>query len=734
MAPTVVVIGMRGAGKTTVSGEAAKRLGFNFTDLDELITSINGGKLPPQLVEEQGWEGFRRLEMQALEQALNAGEGRPGVIACGGGIIETSEGLERLEQHWPVVMIDRHIDDIVNYLEMKAGAAAPQRASLGEHPRDTYKRRLPRYLRCADFRFPVPRGPQSVETLGIFLARFASQFLGMNTVHLGPDTFFVSLTFPDYEKADAAVLRSVAQGADVLEFRVDLLESLEPANIAQQLAVLRRETTGAPVLYTVRTKEHGGAFDRSEDEYFQLVHLGHQLGAEMLDVECTWSATKIQEVISLRGRSPLVGSFHDFHRMPPREELRGLFAQCTLEGSAAVAKVVVKPQQREDNFIVQEVGAEVSAEAGCAFIGLCLGNIGKLSRVLNRVMCPVTHKALAIAAPGQVSVEDILACRQTMSLLAPPQQFPIVGECAQPLFRALPKLHVAAFSEMPLPSEGTKCGQEGASCPLLLGEQPEEVLRFLALASVGGIAVEGPILQQALVSEMGRLGTEAKVAQAVDTIVVRDGVAIGENCLAAALHLLTRSEASGLVAGAKGTCVIAGGTTASGRVVAGALSAAGFHPEATVSMSLFSESGLRLLASSLAALPKLDLFLLVEPRNEESDTDSELSDAPAWQELLQALERLAPVVVDAGRLPVAGGRRVALLEAAQASGCRTVEGPELLVELVCQRLKRWTLAPEIPRARLTAKLLHEVPTGSMTAAGRAKLEREAEASSGVGAG
>lgn len=770
MAATVVVIGMRGAGKTTISAQAADCLGFAFTDLDELITRTSGGKLPPQLVQEHGWEGFRRLELEALELALGAGGGRPGIVACGGGVVETDAALARLEQHWPVVMIDRHIDDIADYLEKRAGAAAPQRAGLGEPVRVTYERRLPRYLRCLDFRLPVARGPQSVDHLGLQLARMVSQALGQRSVYLGPDTFLMSLTLPNYDDAGASLLRSLAQGGDMLEFRVDLLESWSPEYVAQQLAVLRNAACGAPVLFTVRTLEHGGAFNGSEDEYFQLVHLGHQLGADMLDVECTWSPEKIQRVVSLRGRAAIVGSFHDFHRMPPREELRRRFDQCSLGGAAAVAKVVVKPQHRDDNFLVQEVGAAASAEAGCAFIGLCLGELGKLSRVLNRVLTPTTHKDLVAAAPGQMLLEEMVACRRSMAMLAPPQQYLFYGvgeQLVSTLLSAFPLTAAltTAFGELTTPSGDHGCAA-GPFCSVQLGNRSEEVRRLCALSSVGGVAIGGAEVQLALAAELPSLGVGAKAACAVDTIAVKDGVPMGDCCLAAALHALvgTGIGGSGRTTAAQPSACVATGTAADARVAAGALSAAGFRiprsaggkpgpraapscwdgclqllasqaparrpkaPEGGVSPSLLTEAGLTYWASSLAAMPGLDVFLLVEPSWEEPGTGAAPS-SPAWQELLQALRRHAPVVVDAGPVPAAGGRRVALLEAAQASGCRTVEAPELLVELACQRLTCWTGAGGGPRSSLAARLLQEVPAGSMTAAGRARLEREAAGTS-----
>lgn len=62
-----------------------------------------------------------------------------------------------------------------------------------------------------------------------------------------------------------------------------------------------------------------------------------------------------------------------------------------------------------------------------AFIGLCLGEAGKLSRVLNQVMCPSMHPSLAPGAPGQMSVTELLETRQALGLMGTSRQFAVIG-------------------------------------------------------------------------------------------------------------------------------------------------------------------------------------------------------------------------------------------------------------------------------------------------------------------
>ena len=81
----VALIGLSGAGKTTVAPLAAARLGFPWQDLDAEIARVSGRSVASFF--DAGEEAsFRELEARVLEQAL-AGK-RPGVVlACGGGLV-----------------------------------------------------------------------------------------------------------------------------------------------------------------------------------------------------------------------------------------------------------------------------------------------------------------------------------------------------------------------------------------------------------------------------------------------------------------------------------------------------------------------------------------------------------------------------------------------------------------------------------------------------------------------
>jgi XRE family transcriptional regulator, aerobic/anaerobic benzoate catabolism transcriptional regulator len=80
----IALIGLRGAGKSTLGKMLAKRIGWNFVELNKEIEAQNGLSVA-EIIALYGQEGFRRMEQTALGQLLARKELM--VLATGGGIV-----------------------------------------------------------------------------------------------------------------------------------------------------------------------------------------------------------------------------------------------------------------------------------------------------------------------------------------------------------------------------------------------------------------------------------------------------------------------------------------------------------------------------------------------------------------------------------------------------------------------------------------------------------------------
>jgi len=86
MTDRLVLVGMMGAGKTTVGRELAARLGWRFYDSDEMVEASTGSTVP-ELFAARGESAFRAEEARVLAEALT-GDGGAVVSAAGGVVLD----------------------------------------------------------------------------------------------------------------------------------------------------------------------------------------------------------------------------------------------------------------------------------------------------------------------------------------------------------------------------------------------------------------------------------------------------------------------------------------------------------------------------------------------------------------------------------------------------------------------------------------------------------------------
>ena len=90
----IVLTGYMGSGKTSVGKALAEKLGRTYIDVDEYIVEKQQKSIP-QIFEESGEEGFRRIETQALQDIYDTYFGNA-IIATGGGAVLKKENREIL--------------------------------------------------------------------------------------------------------------------------------------------------------------------------------------------------------------------------------------------------------------------------------------------------------------------------------------------------------------------------------------------------------------------------------------------------------------------------------------------------------------------------------------------------------------------------------------------------------------------------------------------------------------
>jgi shikimate kinase len=98
----LVLVGMMGAGKTSVGRVCAQRLKRDFVDTDQLVEAREGATVA-EIFSTRGEPAFRALERDAVAVACGAAE--PAVIACGGGVVLDPQNRETLRAAGCVVWL-----------------------------------------------------------------------------------------------------------------------------------------------------------------------------------------------------------------------------------------------------------------------------------------------------------------------------------------------------------------------------------------------------------------------------------------------------------------------------------------------------------------------------------------------------------------------------------------------------------------------------------------------------
>jgi len=152
----LVLIGGRGCGKTSIAKRILQRKrDFTLFSVDALIRYESGGRSIPEIVERDGWSGFRELEFQVVEK-LSAFD-RGALVDCGGGVVADLDAggdevfsrrkVDAIRRNGLVVYLRRHPE----YLLERIGDD-PNRPELSDKHSfvETMARRDPWYHDAAD--------------------------------------------------------------------------------------------------------------------------------------------------------------------------------------------------------------------------------------------------------------------------------------------------------------------------------------------------------------------------------------------------------------------------------------------------------------------------------------------------------------------------------------------------------------------------------------------------------
>jgi len=144
----IILIGMRGSGKTTVAKNLAKKLDKTFYDLDSLLAEKE--QMPiSEVVNKHGWDYFRDRESEIVKRISVQ---KNAVISTGGGVILRKKNIDELNKNGKFIFLKTSIETMVKRINgNKNRPALTTQKTLKEEIEEVWNNRKGLYEQTADF-------------------------------------------------------------------------------------------------------------------------------------------------------------------------------------------------------------------------------------------------------------------------------------------------------------------------------------------------------------------------------------------------------------------------------------------------------------------------------------------------------------------------------------------------------------------------------------------------------
>lgn len=200
---------------------------------------------------------------------------------------------------------------------------------------------------------------------------------------------------------------------DIVEWRVDFYEDvLDFSKVIRTLKELSSCLNEMPIIFTFRTKKEGGEKEISMEQYTELNRTVANSGlVDFIDVEIFAEDKIVRENIKNihHAKVLVVGSNHDFHKTPEKDELLRRLKKMQ-EIGADIPKIAVMPQNVNDVLVLLSATNDmVSNFADRPIVTMSMSSKGVISRLSGEVFgSSMTFGAVGqVSAPGQIPVEKL---------------------------------------------------------------------------------------------------------------------------------------------------------------------------------------------------------------------------------------------------------------------------------------------------------------------------------------
>ncbi len=476
---SIIIIGYRGVGKTTIAKILAEKLSRKVTSTDEEMVKRVGNMT--EFVRLQGWEKFREIESEVIQNITL----EKGIIDCGGGVVEKERNMAELKKRGTVIWLKATASTIRERISDSERPALTSK-SLEEEVDEVLERRKPLYQKAADFEITAEN--KSSEQV----AEEIITLLGLKP------RLCVPIVAETVEEAKRD-LADAEKSADIVELRLDYIKKISESELMEPLAARTK-----PLIVTLRGERRG-----KKELLLQAV----EAGAEFIDLD--ESEKSLMEEVRKKGRARIILSFHDFEQTPSSEELNRRYEEMKRHQPDFI-KIVTMANSINDNFTIFKF---LQGKKNCA--AFCLGVYGTSSRIAApKYGSLLTFSSLRegkASAPGQLTIAemkkyDIATINQETEI------YGVIGAAAE--HSHSPLVHHAFFRQD---------AQNARFLPFKVEEKElKEFVHNLRKFNFLGAAVTMPH-KVSIMPYLDEVAETAAKIGAVNTIVNQNGKLVGYN-------------------------------------------------------------------------------------------------------------------------------------------------------------------------------------------------------------
>ncbi|KAL4722095.1 hypothetical protein ACLX1H_010865 [Fusarium chlamydosporum] len=540
---SMILVGMRGAGKSTLAVIASSAMERKVIDLEPAFQRVMGLSSAAYKAEHGAAECYKQ-QAKVLQGALQR-HSTGCVLVCSWMESRVQSLLREFSSTHPVIHIVRDAEAIQNHLKFRDNAkirhlldvsntifrsctnfeffnvsekvtkSSVTRTSMSERssaPYLTLKHVERHFLKFLSLVYPAGTIP------------FADSAFPLSRIPAEDRNFTYATSIPLTDVLnDRVEVEEHVKGADVVQIVVhDLAEHAERgtltseasalllADITKGIGIVRRSTI-LPILLHLFLPHTA-----TEDVlrvYLDLVHHAVRLAPEMMTVDLRLEDVQISRIISIRKRTKIIGNCFIISDAPPWESpiWMSWYKKANNLG-CHIARLLRPATSIEDNFSINHLKTSVDALQGpkIPLIAYNSGHLGRNSQTLNRILTVVRPDSLERVNPKPPITPTITAAGATKALFSSfvYDQMKLYVFGSNVSYSLSPAMHTSALKACGLPHT-----YEPVSCSSLRG-----IKHLIEDPEFGGGSIGLPFKVE-IITLTHSLSNHARAIGAVNTLI-----------------------------------------------------------------------------------------------------------------------------------------------------------------------------------------------------------------------